>query len=60
MRCSVIQSNSMAKKTSPYNRGEKPMSFRQAIELAANTPHLTHKQIDELRKKEKLLNKSKK
>jgi len=60
MRCSAIQqSNSMVKKTSPYNKGEKPMSFRQAITLAANTPHLTHKQIDELRKKEKLLKKSK-
>ena len=60
MRCSAIQqSNSMTKKTSPSNKGEKPMSFRQAITLAANTPHLTHKQIDELRKKEKLLKKSK-
>lgn len=49
MRYNAIQSNDMAKKV---NR--KPMSFRQAIELAANTPHLTHKQIDELRKQGKL------
>jgi hypothetical protein len=33
---------------------QKPLSFRQAIELAANTPRLTHKEIDELRKQQKL------
>ena len=49
MRCNAINSNNMAKKVN-----QKPMTFRQAILLAVNTPHLTHKQIDELRRKEKL------
>jgi len=37
----------------------KPMAFREAIYLAAHTPHMTHKQLDELRKREKLLKKQK-
>ena len=49
MRCNAIQSNIMAKKVN-----QKPMAFRDAILLAANTPHLTHKQIDELRKQGKI------
>jgi len=49
----------MAKKKPLYEKGEKPVSFRQAMRLAVNTPYLTHKQIDELRKKEKILNKQK-
>jgi hypothetical protein len=52
MRCSTAhQPNNMGKKNSLNGKGEKPLSFRQAILLAGNTPHLTHKQIDELRKK---------
>lgn len=38
---------------------EKPLTFKQAILLAGNTPRLTHKQIDELKKQGKLLNKNK-
>ena len=38
---------------------KKPMAFKDAIRLALHTPHLTHKQLDELRKKEKLLKQSK-
>jgi len=45
----------MAKK----KESEKVMTFRQAIILAGNTPHLTHKQIDELRKKGLLKTKKK-
>lgn len=41
----------MAKK---LDKGEKPMSFRQAIWLALHTPHLTHKEIDRMRREEKL------
>jgi hypothetical protein len=48
-----MKSNSMGKKESIYAEGEKPLTFRQAILLAANTPHKTHKQIDEERKKQK-------
>lgn len=54
MRCNPIQSNIMAKKVN-----QKPMAFRDAILLAANTPHLTHKQIDELRKQGKIPKKMK-
>ena len=39
---------------------DKPMAFRDAIWLALHTPRLTHKEIDELRKKEKLIRKNKK
>ena len=52
MRCNTIQTNNMAKKVN-----QKPMAFRDAILLASHTPHLTHKQIDEIRKKEKLMKK---
>ena len=61
MRGNTATTNNMAKKKGLYAEGEKPMTFRQAILLAANTPRLTHKQIDELRKQGKLdalLNKS--
>lgn len=54
MRGNVLKSDIMAKKKRLNADGDKPLTFRQAILLAANTPHLTHKQIDELRKKEKL------
>ncbi len=54
MQCNTINQNDMAKKVN-----QKPMAFRAAISLAAHTPHMTHKQLDELRKKEKLLNKQK-
>lgn len=54
MRGNVIKSYSMAKKKEPNAQGAKPLTFKQAIMLAVNTPHLTHKQIDELRKQEKL------
>lgn len=33
---------------------EKPLKFRDAIELALHTPKLTHKQIDQLRREGKL------
>ena len=59
MRCNTINPNDMAKKNSLYGKGDKPMSFKQAMAMAVNTPYLTHKQIDELRKKEKLLSKQK-
>jgi hypothetical protein len=54
MRGNVVTLNDMVKKNSLYGKGEKPLTFKQAIKLAGNTPHLTHKQIDELRRKEKL------
>lgn len=60
MRGNVSKSDIMAKKKRLNADGEKPLTFKQAILLAANTPHMTHKQIDELRKKEKEKNKQKK
>lgn len=60
MRGNVIKSKNMAKKKPLYAEGEKPLTFKQAITLAANTPHLTHKQIVELRKKERLEKKNNK
>jgi hypothetical protein len=41
----------MAKNNSLYGRGEKPLTFRQAMKRMLNMPKLTHKQIDELKKK---------
>jgi hypothetical protein len=55
MYCNAVNPNDMAKKVN-----QKPMAFRDAILLALHTPHLTHKQIIEQRKKEKQLNKNKK
>lgn len=54
MRGNVVKQDDMAKKKELYAEGQKPLTFKQAIKLAANTPHLTHKQIIELRKQEKL------
>jgi len=54
MRGNAVKTNSMAKKKTSKVGDEKPLTFKQAITLAANTPHLTHKQIDELRKQGKL------
>ena len=54
MRGNTATSNIMAKKKGLYAEGEKPLTFRQAILLAGNTPRLTHKQIDELKKQGKL------
>lgn len=42
----------MAKKKPIYAEGEKPLTFKQAIKLAARTPHRTHKQIIEAKIKE--------
>ena len=53
MRGNAVQSNAMAKKNSLKNKDEKPMSFKQAITGILEMPYLTHKQIDELRKKQK-------
>ena len=44
----------MAKKETVRDKAGKPLTFKQAITLAANTPHLTHKEIDRLRKEGKL------
>ncbi len=52
MYCNSFQPENMKRK----KVAEKPMAFRDAILLAGNTPHLTHKQIDELRKNGKLKN----
>ncbi len=49
MRCNAIQSDGMAKKVTK----KPPMAFRNAILIALNTPHMTHKQINELRKQQK-------
>ena len=49
MSYNAVNSNSMAK-----SKNQKPMAFREAIALALETPRLTHKQIDELRKQGKL------
>jgi len=49
----MLNPKDMAKKVN-----QKPMAFRAAIFLATHTPHLTHKQIDELRKQGKLKKKS--
>ena len=55
MRYSAVEkSNIMAKKKTLTNKGDKPMSFKKAIGLAIETPHLTRKQIDELKKQGKL------
>lgn len=54
MRSGAIQPNNMAKKTTLKNKGAKPMSFKQAMKIAVNTPYRTHKEIDELRKSGKL------
>ena len=44
----------MAKKESVREKGQKPLTLKQAITLAVNTPYRTHKQLDELRKQGKL------
>ena len=54
MNGNAVKSNLMAKKKALYAEGEKPLTFKQAIWLATHTPHKTHKQIIEERKKEKL------
>jgi hypothetical protein len=38
----------------PKSKNRKSMTFEQAIRLALATPRLTHRQIDELKKKNKL------
>jgi hypothetical protein len=43
----IAQLNSMKKQ----RKNTPVLSFKKAIELALHTPKLTHKQLDELRKK---------
>ncbi len=60
MRSSAMKSTVMAKRKVIYAKEETPLTFEHAIWLALHTPHKTHKQILEERKKEKLSKKNKK